>query len=1017
MSAARWTPLNPWDRLLHRVSGGWRNGDNGQGDVPPSDEGRSGQLGPPPPVFREGLGVGGGGGGDDEPPPYTAREGEQPPPRRWWSRVVAIGAGMLVLLILLNIGVDLYVDRLWFGNIGYREVFDTRVGAQIWLFFVGFGITVAVIGGSLLLASRIRLDADIPPIDDPGFRRLIAIVAVVITILLAIVFGSIASGRWDQILLFLNAQPFGVRDPQFGRDIGFYVFDLEALQFIKGWAVGLSIMAMLTTAAMYGVRLLLYRGQARTTLAVRLHIALLIAAVMAMFVWGYWLARFELAVNPGGFVFGATYTDDNIRAPVQYLLMAAGIVVIAGVISWPFHERLRFAVAPILALVAISIVGAMILPGVIQRFTVEPNELERETPYIERNIAATRAAFGLDGIEEREFLANDAIAAADLAANPEALNNVRLWDHRPLNDTLNTIQTIRPLYVYPDVDVDRYQTGDEEHQVFLAARELSQANLQPTQQSWVNRRLQFTHGFGVVMTPVDEVTSSGEPEFWISNIPPEVVDQTSSGALNLEVVEPRIYYGEATDSYIVANTSAEEFDYPLSGEELADSDSQESQATTRYSGDGGVRVGGFFRRLAFAWSFADTNILISGSLSADSRILFRRLIQERVNTLAPFLALDADPYIVVADNGRLYWIQDAYTITDRYPYSQPHSVGFNYMRNSVKAVVDAYHGTVDLYIVDDSDPLIRAWAEIFPDLFKSSSQFPVDLVRHWRYPQDFFQVQADQYLSYHIESARGLFTREDLWAIPQEKLRQQEIPVEPYYVTLRLPDQERPEFLLILPFTPRNRLNSIAWLAGRSDGDNYGKLFAFRFPANKNVDGPSQIEARIDQDVSISRQFTLLGQQGSEVIRGNLLFIPVGASYVYVEPIYLQADNARFPQLKAVIVVNGDTIAFEDSFADAVQVALGNQPARGLSFTGDSGASPTPEPAPPAAQPEAEQEVEQDDATPPAVIEGDTAELVDQAQDAFDDAMRRLRESDFAGYGEAIERLGAILEELASSTE
>lgn len=1012
MLPARLKSLTAIELALQRVSGGWRNGDESPGNVPPSDEGRSGQLGPPPPVFREGLG---GGGGDDEPLPYTAREGGQEPPKRWWTRIVALGSGLLVLLILLNIGLDLYVDRLWFSGVGYREVFDTRVGTQIWLFFAGFGITCVVIGGSLFLATRTRLQSDIPPIDDPGFRRLIAIIAVVATLLLAIIFGSVASGRWDQILLFLHAQPFGVTDPQFGRDIGFYVFDLEALQFIKGWAVGLSIMTMLTTAAMYGVRLLLYRGQARTTLLARLHLALLIAIVMAMFVWGYWLARFELAVNPSGFVFGATYTDDHIRAPVQYLLMAAGIVVIAGVLSWPFHEQLRIAIAPILALVVISIIGAMILPSVVQRFTVEPDELERETPYIERNIAATRAAFRLDQIEEREFAANDAVSEADLTSNPEALKNVRLWDHRPLNDTLNTTQTIRPLYVYPDVDVDRYTTGDEEHQVFLAARELSQNNLQPTQQSWVNRRLQFTHGFGVVMSPVDEVTSSGEPEFWISNIPPEIVKETSTGTLNLKIVQPRIYYGEATDGYIIANTRAEEFDYPLSGDELADSDSEESQATTRYSGAGGVELGGFFRRLAFAWSFADTNILISGSVTAESRILFRRLIQERVHTLAPFLTLDADPYIVVGDDGRLYWIQDAYTATDRYPYSQPHSAGFNYLRNSVKAVIDAYDGTINLYIVDESDPVIRAWADIFPDLFKARSQFAADLVRHWRYPQDFFQVQADQYLSYHIESARGLFTREDLWAIPQEKLRQQEIPVEPYYVTLRLPDQEEPEFLLILPFTPRNRLNSIAWLAGRSDGEHYGKLFAFRFPANKNVDGPLQIEARIDQDVSISRQFTLLGQQGSEVIRGNLLFIPVGASYVYVEPIYLQADNARFPQLKAVIVVNGDIIAFEDSFRNAVAVALGNQRPRGLSFTGDSGASPTPEPEAAPAQQQAA--VEEQQAERPPLETGTTAELAQRAQGVFDEAMERLRDGDWAGYGEAIDQLGALLDQLASTTQ
>jgi len=862
-----------WSTWIQRTQGGWRNGNDGPRDVPPSDEGRSGQLGPPPPVFREGLG--GGGSGSDEPPPYTAAEGQPPQGRRTWPRVVVAGVLLLVLLILLNIGIDIYVDRLWFGNIGYQGVFDLRVLTQVWLFVAGAGIALLVLGATYAIAWRMPVEALGPPVDDPQLSRVIHIIAAVAMILLGIIFGSVAAGQWDLILQFLNAKPFGSTDPQFGRDLGFYVFELEALQFMKGWATGLAIMAMLVTAATYGVRLMMHRGNARSTLGVRIHIAITIAAVMALFVWSYWLARFELALNPGGFVFGATFTDDNIRSPVQIVKMVAGVAVILGVLSWPFHERLRFALTPIVALILVSIVGGAILPAAIQRFTVEPNELQRETPYIERNIAATRAAFALDQIEEREFAADDVVDEGDLQQNPEALLNVRLWDHRPLNDTLNTIQTIRPLYVYPDVDVDRYKVGDQEHQVFLAARELSQANLQSTQQGWVNRRLQFTHGFGVVMTPVDEVSPAGEPVFWVSNIPPEVIEETSSGPLDLEIVEPRIYYGEVTDAYIIANSATEEFDYPLSGE-----GGEADQATTRYSGLGGIELGGLFRRLAFAWSFGDANILISGSVDGDSRILFHRLIQDRVRELAPFLELDADPYIVVGQDGRLYWIQDAYTVTDRYPYSQPHATGYNYVRNSVKAVIDAYHGSVDLYIVDDTDPIIQVWDDIFPDLFKPAEEFPADLQQHWRYPQDYFQLQADQYLTYHIESARGLFNREDLWAIPQELLRQQEIAVEPYYVTLRLPDQEEPEFLLILPFTPRNRLNSIAWMAGRSDGENYGKLFAFRFPANKNVDGPKQIENRIDQDVAVSRQFTLLGQQGSEVIRGNLLFIPVGDSYV-----------------------------------------------------------------------------------------------------------------------------------------
>ena len=999
---------------IQRTQGGWRNGNDGPQDVPPSDEGRSGQLGPPPPVFREGLGGGGGGIGSDEPPPYTAAEGQPPQGGRTWPRIIVAGVGLLVALILLNIGIDIYVDRLWFGNVGYQGVFDLRIVTQVWLFVAGAAISLAVLGVSYAIAWRMPVEELAPAVDDPRLVRVIHIIAAVAMILLAIIFGSVAAGQWELILQYLHAKPFGETDPQFGKDLGFYIFELEALQFMKGWATGLAIMTMLTTAATYGVRLMMHRGNARSTLGVRIHIAFTIAAVMALFVWSYWLARFELALNPGGFVFGATFTDDNIRSPVQIVKMVAGILVILGVLSWPFHERLRFPLTSIALLILVSIVGGAILPAAIQRFTVEPNELQRETPYIERNIAATRSAFALDRIEEREFAADDFVDEGDLNLNPEALLNVRLWDHRPLNDTLNTIQTIRPLYVYPDVDVDRYQVGGQEHQVFLAARELSQANLQSTQQGWVNRRLQFTHGFGVIMTPVDEVSPAGEPVFWVSNIPPEVIEETSSGPIDLEIVEPRIYYGEVTDAYVIANSETEEFDYPLSGDE---STGDADQATTRYSGDGGIELGGFFRRLAFAWSFGDANILISGSVDSESRILFRRLIQDRVNELAPFLQLDADPYIVVGENGRLYWIQDAYTVTDRYPYSQPHGVGYNYVRNSVKAVIDAYHGTVDLYIVDDSDPIIQVWEDIFPELFKPAEAFPGDLQQHWRYPQDYFQIQADQYLTYHIESARGLFNREDLWAIPQELLRQQEIAVEPYYVTLRLPDQEEPEFLLILPFTPRNRLNSIAWMAGRSDGENYGKLFAFRFPANKNVDGPKQIENRIDQDVAVSQQFTLLGQQGSEVIRGNLLFIPVGDSYVYVEPIYLQAETGRYPQLKGVIVVNGDTIAFEDTFMRAVDVALGNRAAQGLSFLGDTPVAIQQDE--PAAEPEpAEQQAQQEaEPAPPVELSGDAAELAEQAQEAFADALQKQREGDWAGYGAAIERLGEILERLASASE
>ena len=626
---------------------------------------------------------------------------------------------------------------------------------------------------------------------------------------------------------------------------------------------------------------------------------------------------------------------------------------------------------------------------------------------------------------EQEFAADDAVDADDRAKNPEALRNIRLWDHRPLRDTLNTIQTIRPLYVFPDVDVDRYQIAGETQQVFLAARELSQSNLQTNQQGWVNRRLQFTHGFGVTVTPVDEVNSAGGPNFFVSNIPPETAPLPPDSD-TFEITQPRIYFGEVTDPYVIVNSNSEEFDFPLTGGAPVDDGTlnTESQATNRYDGSGGIALGGFLRRLIFSWAFSDTNILISGSVTSESRLLFHRNIQERVQELAPFLELDADPYIVVGEEGRLWWIQDAYTTTTRYPYSQPHERGVNnidgrvnYIRNSVKVVIDAYNGSVALYVVDPTDPIIQVWQDIFPDLFQPGEAFPADLRAHWRYPQDLFQIQAEQYLTYHITVPRTLFNREDVWDTPRELLRDQTVPVEPYYVTLRLPDAPDPEFLLILPFTPRNRINAIAWLAGRSDGEHYGTLFAFRFPANKNVDGPEQIEARIDQDVSISRQFTLLGQRGSRLIRGNLLFIPVGDSFVYVEPIFLESETTRFPQLKGVIVVNGDRVALEDTLERAVAVALGERSPQGLSFVGGASAEEAAIPA--EAGPSAADGAAGAATTPPAApttaadaLPETVPGLIDEARDAFAEAQRRLAAQDFAGYGEQLERLERALEAL-----
>ena len=946
---------------------------------------------------------------------------------------MVIVVAVLVLFVGANILVGLWVDRLWFDSVGFRSVFNTRISTQIWLFFAGFGIALMYLVLNMAVAWRLRpesggeMTSPFPEFPLPSVLRAAQIIGVLGAVFLSIILGAVATGQWEQILQFINAEPFGVTDPQFDRDVGFFVFKLEPLQFMRGWATALSILALLSTMAVYGFRFLLHQGDATASQKMRIHLALMLIVIIGLFVWSYWLARFELAVSENGTVFGATYTDVNIRRIALVVMMVMGGLVAATLLSWPFHRRLALPAGALGLLVAASIGGNVVYPAVVQRFTVEPDELNRESEFIVRNIEATRFAFGLDQIEERDFAAADRVTVADTEANPEALANIRLWDHRPLNDTLNTIQTIRPLYEFPDVDVDRYEIDGEVRQVFLAARELSQDNLQPNQRSWVNRVLQFTHGFGVTVSTVDEVSPAGEPEFVVSNIPPEVSSAYSGAEETLTVTQPRIYYGEDTSNYVIVNSDSEEFDFPLTpGASEDDEIGTSEQVRTRYDGDGGVELGSFFKRLAFAWEMGDTNILISGSVKGDSRILFRRNIQDRISELAPFLGLDADPYVVIGDDGRLYWIQDAYTTTDRFPYSQPHVNGVNYIRNSVKAVVDAFNGSVDFYIVDETDPIIRVWNKIFPDLFLPNAAFPEDLRAHWRYPQDLFQIQSDQYLTYHITAPSTLFNREDIWAIPQEVLREQKVELEPYYVTQKLPDSPASEFLLILPFTPRNRSNAIAWLAGRSDGDAYGKLFAFRFPANKNIDGPEQIEARIDQDVSISRQFTLLGQEGSSLIRGNLLFIPVGNSYVYVEPIYLQAELARFPQLKGVVVVNGDRIALEATLDRASSVALGLSAPAGLTAADGTPIPVTPPPVaepppavdedpPPAADEDPEPDTPGSDPPSDTPLPESVPGLIAEANAALETSMARLAEGDFAGYGVELARLERALEALAEA--
>ncbi|MBA7559573.1 hypothetical protein ES708_01188 [subsurface metagenome] len=550
------------------------------------------------------------------------------------------------------------------------------------------------------------------------------------------------------------------------------------------------------------------------------------------------------------------------------------------------------------------------------------------------------------------------------------IDNIRLWDHRPLKDTYNQIQSIRLYYDFHDVDVDRYIIDGEYQQVMLSARELSVEKLAGEAQTWVNRQLQFTHGYGIALSPVNEVSAEGLPILLVKDIPPV-------GDFNIE--RPQIYFGEKTDHYVIVKTKTQEFDYPMGDENIYG----------YYQGEDGVSLDSFMRRLVYAWQFGDLNILISGELTPESRVLYYRNITERVNHLAPFLELDSDPYLVMTD-GRLFWIQDAYTTSDRYPYSEPLG-SINYIRNSVKVVIDAYDGSVTFYVTDPEDALIRTYQAIFPELFVPAEQMPESLRVHLRYPEDMFNIQAKVYQTYHMRDARVFYNKEDLWAVPKEFYAGREQLMEPYYIIMRLPDEEREEFLLMLPFTPVNKNNTIGWLAARCDGENYGKLLAYHFPKERLVYGPSQIENRIQQDTVITEQLALWGRGGSRVIRGNLLLIPLGESLLYVEPVFLQAETGGLPQLKRVIVVAGDRIAMEPTLKEGIAAIFGTE---------------VPPTEPPVVTPPAPPEPEEP-------VAADIANLIEEAQRHYNKAQEYLKAGDWAGYGRELSALEAVLDRLA----
>ncbi|CAB3793143.1 hypothetical protein LMG28614_03659 [Paraburkholderia ultramafica] len=902
--------------------------------------------------------------------------------RRYAIMAMAIIAGLIVVGRITGI----VVDWLWFSSIGYGGVFWTLLSTKALLFAIVFAASAGLIWLSGILAHRYarRVDISWPRAADPSATTVVAgdLVELVAPRIpwrssiacAAIVFGLVIAASeissWDLALRFVYQVPVGERDPIFGRDVGFYLFSLPVYVAVKNWLLRLLFCSAIVTVAVYGLRGDIALEQPPRTLsrAAITHGSALLGGFFAVLAWSWWLDRFLLLYGDNGVVVGASYTSVHVELPVLWMLV--GLAAASSVALWiNMRQRsYRLPVAVALLVFGSALVFAVIYPPLFQRFYVKPSELKLETPYIQHNIALTRQAYGLAQIAVKPFNAEPGLTLDSLQANRATIDNIRLWDGQPLMDTYAQLQEIRTYYKFLSVDIDRYQLDAGYRQVMLSARELEPALLPPNAQTWVNLHLIFTHGIGVVMSPVTEKSAEGLPFFYLRDIPP-----VANGGPTIR--EPRLYFGEGRHDYVIVKGNVAEFDYPKGAD----------NAYTTYSGSDGVAIGGAARRSLFAWQFDDPNILLSGYITDQSRILLHRNIQDRVRTIAPFLRLDHDPY-VVASNGRLFWIQDTYTVSQWFPYSPPgFGDGANYIRNAVKVVVDAYDGTVDFYVSDPADPLLRTYERIFPGLFKPLDAMPPELRRHIRYPEDLFLIQAQLYRAYHMDQPEVFYNREDLWQFPRELVgmdgESTASTMPPYYTIMRLPGDARAEFILMLPMVPSQRENMIAWLAARCDPSGYGKLIVFTFPKDRLVFGPFQIEARIQQNTGISQQISLWNQMGSRVIRGHLVVVPIENSILYVSPLYLRAASGQLPELKRVIAAYGERVVMEESLGEALaalfkETAQAASPARGTTNAPDARAR--------------------------------------EALAHYDRAIERLKAGDWSGFGAELDALRPLLEGLGA---
>lgn len=903
-------------------------------------------------------------------------------------------AVVLALLVIISLITNFYTDWLWFQSVNYQRAFITILTSKILLHVAVFIFAFLLFFLNLLVTSytvrmqRLREHSEPSDIfylfpESSNLKKFLTganskWILLIVSAFVAFILSSISSDNWIVVQQYIHRVSAEVVDPVFYKDLGFYFFNLEFYQMVYSLLMSSLIFVVVVTGIIYFINIsasFFNAGWKNFSLA-KAHMAILFALIFALKAWGFHLSTFKLLFSTNGIVFGATYTDINARLFAYKVLLVVSLVVALLIIVEIFIRKMQWVFIAIGTWVVLAVILQGVYPSIMQKFMVQPNQFNKERANIERAIQYTRQAYNLDMVDNKDFPITYDLNIND-PIHETTVKNIRLWDWSPLKTTYQNLQQLRTYYVFEDVDVDRYTVDGQYRQVMLSVREMDQEALPSQAKDWINQKLMYTHGYGVIASPVNEVGTEGFPNFFMRDIPPRF---TSDLVLN----QPKIYFGERTNSYVIVNTKQEEFDYPQG----------ELNVSTTYNARSGLSLNSWGKRLLFAWTLRDYKMLLSSDITNESQILLNRNIRERISMVAPYLIYDSDPYAVITPEGELYWMLDAYTTSDKYPYSQPYNaLGDNYIRNSVKITCNAYNGEMIFYIADAKDPIIQSFSKIFPGLYKPLSDMPEGLKQHIRYPEGIFSIQADIYRTFHMTDPTAFYNKEDIWVVPREIVGSETTQVQPYYLLMQLPEETKPEYTLMLPYSPNMRLNMIAWMCARMDGDNYGKILVYNFPKQETIYGPEQIESRVNQDTVISQQLSLWNQQGSKVYRGNLLVIPMDTSLLYVEPLYLIAESSNLPELKRVIAAYGNKIVMEPTLDAALKAIFGNLDStsiKPISTENDAGA------------------------LSPNNISGQNSieQLIQLAREYYDKADRSIKEGDWQAYGENLTNLNNVLLQL-----